>query len=294
MLEFALIGTTASGKSDLALELAKALDGVILSLDSLCIYKEINIASAKPNLSELAHITHFGVNLKSVSEDFCVGDFIKEYEKAREFAQKTNRTLIITGGSGFYLKSMLSGLTPKIPALENYPSKSEIWHIANQTDFEFTSKFSANDEFRLKKWLEIYEFTHEIPSKWLKQNTKEPIIKNIEIFDLIREKDELRSRIRARTKKMFKSGLLDEANELLREFGAEKKPLKSIGLKECIAYLRGEFGSHFGVCELEDLICIHTNQLAKRQRTFNKSQFANKIAIKPYGAKEAILSRLKG
>ena len=116
--EFAIIGTTASGKSDLAFELAKELNGVILSLDSLALYKEIDIASAKPNKEQLETIKHFGVDEIYPDEEFSVGAFFEIYKNAKDFARLQDCPLIITGGSGFYLKSMLSGLAPDVPKCE--------------------------------------------------------------------------------------------------------------------------------------------------------------------------------
>ena len=289
--EFAIIGTTASGKSDLAINLAQQIKAVILSLDSLCVYKQINIASAKPNADELAQIKHFGVNLVSVDEKFNAADFAKEYKNALKFAQNNDIPLIITGGSGFYLKSLMSGLSPKIPELEQIPSNDQIWQIATKIDPEFCAKFSQNDSFRLKKWYEIYTHTNQTPSIWQKNNTQAPIIKNIKIFDLFWEKDELNQRIFERTKKMILNGLIDEARELFGKFDSNLKPLNSIGLKETKDYLDGKFGEicddfellddkKSAIFRLYEQICTHTIQLAKRQRTFNKSQFKNRIQIK--------------
>lgn len=287
--EFAIIGTTASGKSDFALKLAKDFNGIILSLDSLCLYKDINIASAKPSNDDLNAIFHFGINLVRIDEDFCVWDFIKEYQNAKDFAIKNNCPLIITGGSGFYLKTMMNGLSPKLEATISKPSDDEIWDLALKIDKNFTSKFSKNDKFRLKKWYQIYENTKEIPSKWLRENTSPAIIKNLPIYELIWEKEELKERIKTRTKKMIKDGLLNEAKELFSHYSQDLKPLKSIGLKECKQYLEGKYGK---ICDdfynlelksslnlLFEQICIHSNQLAKRQRTFNNSQFKNKIKL---------------
>lgn len=289
--EFAIIGTTASGKSDLAINLALDLDAVILSLDSLCVYKDINIASAKPNQKELNQIKHFGINLISINEKFNAMDFAKEYQKASKFAKDNDCPLIITGGSGFYLKTLLNGLSPEIPKLNKIPPNNQIWQIAQEIDPKFCAKFSQNDSFRLKKWYEIYLHTNEIPSIWQKNNTSEPIIKNIEIFDLLWEKDELKKRIYQRTKKMILNGLINEARELFAKFDPNLKPLKSIGLKESFEYLNGKYGKTYddyallddeksAIFKLFEQICIHTTQLAKRQRTFNKSQFKDRIQIK--------------
>ncbi|MDA3055332.1 MULTISPECIES: tRNA (adenosine(37)-N6)-dimethylallyltransferase MiaA [unclassified Campylobacter] len=273
--EFALIGTTASGKSDLALKIAKEFNGVILSLDSLSVYKEINIASAKPTALELESVKHFGINLIFPNEYFSVGEFIKEYEKAKSYAQNLQIPLIITGGSGFYLKAMMSGLAPKIRDIKCDLNLEQIYELILKIDPEFGSKFSKNDKFRLEKWYSIYKTTGEIPSKFLRENTAEPIISNLQIFEILWDKEVLRDRIKIRTEKMLENGLIAEAKYLFGKYGFETKSLNSIGLKECGEFLRGELGKN----ELYEQICTHTAQLAKRQRTFNKSQFLeNKIS----------------
>ena len=271
--ELAIIGTTASGKSDLAIKVAREFNAVILSLDSLCLYKEIDIASAKPNKDELELVSHFGVDLVMPDMDFCVGDFIDEYKKAKLYAQQNNSMLIITGGSGFYLKSMLSGLSPKIEPLKIEISDDEIWNLAVEIDKEFCAKFSKNDKFRLHKWYQIYTQTNEIPTQWLQLNTGEPMIKNLTIYELVWDKFELIERIKTRTKNMLENGLIDEARYLFGRYDSALKPLNSIGLKEAKDYLDGRINLN----ELNDLITIHTTQLAKRQRTFNKSFNSIKI-----------------
>ena len=183
--ELALIGTTASGKSDLAFELAKEFNGVILNLDSLALYKEIDIASAKPKPWQLGAVRHFGVDEIYPDEDFSVGAFFEIYKNAKEFARSQGCPLIITGGSGFYLKAMLSGLAPDVPKCELNLSNEEIYELALQNDPEFTGKFSQNDSYRLEKWYQIYKFSGQIPSVWLKQNTKESVIRELAIFEIL-------------------------------------------------------------------------------------------------------------
>ncbi|MFB1639926.1 MULTISPECIES: tRNA (adenosine(37)-N6)-dimethylallyltransferase MiaA [unclassified Campylobacter] len=262
--EIAIIGTTASGKTHLANLLAKNFDAVILSLDSLCVYKEINIASAKPSKEELENFHYFGINLISVNEHFNVDLFIKEYQKAKEFAKLKNLPLIITGGTGFYLKTMIDGLSQKIEEIKTDLSNDEIYSLICKIDPDF--KIEKNDTYRLRKWLSIYEITKEIPSIFLKQTRKQGILKNIEIYEIIWERNLLRDRIKIRTEKMLKNGLLEEAKELFSKFHHDAKALNCIGLKECKEYLNGKISLN----ELENLITTHTAQLAKRQRTFNK------------------------
>lgn len=269
--EIALIGTTASGKTALANALALEFKAVILSLDSLCVYKEINIASAKTNPQDLARIDYFGVNLLSVKEHFNVALFIEEYKKAKHCAKEQNKPLIITGGTGFYLKIMLEGLSQKIEEKPIFLSNDEIYALRTRLDPHF--KVEKNDSYRLKKWLNIYEETRQIPSEFLKNTHQKGVLENIEIYELVWDKEEIKNNIAKRTKTMLEDGLIDEARELFERFDENLKPLNSIGLKECKDFLKGQI-SH---SELEALINTHTAQLAKRQRTFNKKFFATAL-----------------
>lgn len=109
MKEIAIIGSTASGKTGLSLEIAQQTNSIILSLDSLSVYKEINIASAKPTKVERGDIVHFGIDVLYPNEKFDVIKFFEEYKKAKEYAIKYNKNLIIVGGTGFYLKALIEG-----------------------------------------------------------------------------------------------------------------------------------------------------------------------------------------
>lgn len=263
MKKIALIGTTASGKTNLAHKLAKASNSIILSLDSLCLYKELNIINAKPDNQMLEEIKYFGINLISVNENYNVGLYFDEYKKALEFAKNNEKNLIITGGSGFYLKAMLDGLSPKINDINHNLSLDEIYNLMLKIDKN--SNISANDTYRLNKWYSIYKSTNEIPSLWLKANTQKALIKELKIYDILWDKDILNERIRLRTKQMLSLNAYDEVINLYKLYG-DTKALNSIGAKEIIDC----FNQKISKDELEDLITIHTRQLAKRQRTFNK------------------------
>lgn len=262
--QIALIGTTASGKTYVANALAKEFNAVVLSLDSLCVYKEINIANAKPSKDELMNLNYFGVNLLSVDEHFNVELFIREYQKAKEFALMNDLPLIIVGGTGFYLKTMIDGLSQKIQDTTNTLNNDEIYTLLLKIDPAY--KIEKNDTYRLRKWLSIYESTNEIPSDFLKRTQKDGVLKDIEIYELVWDRENLRKRIEARTKEMIDNGLIEEARMLFSNFDNNLKALNSIGLKECKEYLENKIS----LKELENLITIHTSQLAKRQRTFNK------------------------
>ncbi|MCR6571000.1 tRNA (adenosine(37)-N6)-dimethylallyltransferase MiaA [Campylobacter insulaenigrae] len=272
--EFALIGTTASGKTDLANALAKEFDACILSLDSLCVYKQINIASAKTDEKILNQLKYFGVNLINIDEHFNTALFFEEYKKAKQYAMQNNKILIITGGTSFYLKALMDGLSDNFKESQSLLNNNEIYTLMQQIDKYST--IEKNDTYRLKKWLGIYEQTKKIPSEVLKETRKDPLIKNLEIYDITWDKKTLEKRIIQRTQNMLKEGLIDEAKTLFQKFDKNLKALNCIGLKECKDFLDNKITLE----KLEELIVIHTRQLAKRQRTFNKKFHKTDILFK--------------
>jgi len=279
--EIAIIAPTASGKTALSIELAHKYNAIILSLDSLAVYKEIDIASAKPTLNERDGIIHFGVDKIYTNEKFDVVEFIEEYKSAKNYAMQNHKNLIIVGGTGFYLKSLLTGLSnaPKISLdtttkvdlmLQNI---SKAYEYIREIDEKYMSNIEQNDLYRVRKALEIYYETNTAPSEYFKQNPQIPIIDKIDIFEIETDVDVLRKRIQLRTKIMIESGLIDEVIYLEKKYTRLPNPMSSIGIIETLDYLDGRVSK----IELEELISIHTAQLAKRQRTFNKSQFENVI-----------------
>ena len=274
MKQIAIIGTTASGKTSLSIEIAQKIDAIILSLDSLLVYKHINIASAKPKKNEMQGIIHFGIDEIYPNQSFSVVEFISYYKKAYEFAKTNNKNLIIVGGSSFYLKILIEGIS-NINTVSNKRldiSIQEAYNILIKIDPIYMQKISLNDKYRIEKAYSIYKISNLPPSKFFKQNKKKPIIKDIDIFEIVWEKDELRQRILKRTKKMIQNGLIDEVKFLEKKYKRDINSMKSIGISEVLDYIDNKID----IKQLEELIYIHTCQLAKRQRTFNKKQFFNK------------------
>lgn len=275
MRQIAILGPTASGKTSLSINLAKELNANILSLDSLSIYKEIDIASAKPTLAEREGIKHFGIDVLHVNEEFNVTTFFQLYEEAKKQSIKETKNLIIVGGTGFYLKSMIDGVSYK-PTLNEKTKKKVAQHLKNgyeimrKVDETYANNISSSDSYRIEKWLEIYFETNIIPSEFFQQNKKIPIIENLELYEIAVDKEILRDRISLRTQMMLNLGLIDEVFFLENKYTRAPNPMKAIGIKETLAYLDGELSK----TELKEKIIINTGKLAKRQRTFNSSQFS--------------------
>ena len=275
MKEIAIIGTTASGKTALSLELASKTNSIILSLDSLCVYKEIDIVSAKPTIEERGNIVHFGIDEVYPNEEFDVVKFIELYNKAKEYASNHNNNLIIVGGTGFYLKALIDGLSKGVDLKVKLDiSPLEAYELLYSLDKEYMQKIEKNDRYRIEKAYAIYKQSGLIPSEFFEKNPKTPYAKDLKIFEILWDKEELRKRIALRTNQMVKSGLIDEIIYLEKKYTRAPNCMSSIGVIETLEYLDGKLSKQ----ELEDKISLNTSKLAKRQNTFNKSQFSDKTS----------------
>ena len=275
MKEIAIIGTTASGKTALSLELASKTNSIILSLDSLCVYKEIDIVSAKPTKEERGNIVHFGIDEVYPNEEFDVVKFIELYNKAKEYASNHNNNLIIVGGTGFYLKALIDGLSKGIDLkIKLDISPLEAYDFLYSLDKDYMQKIEKNDRYRIEKAYAIYKQSGLIPSEFFEKNPKTPFAKDLKIFEILWDKEELRKRIALRTNQMVKSGLIDEIIYLEKKYTRAPNCMSSIGIIETLEYLDGKLSKQ----ELEDKISLNTSKLAKRQNTFNKSQFTEKTS----------------
>lgn len=294
--QLAIIGPTASGKSDLAIKIAKKIDAYILSIDSLSIYKEIDIVSAKPSKEELDEIKHFGINLLNPDEYFSVDIFINLYKEVVAVCKKDKKNLIIVGGTSFYLKSLLQGLSdiPKITEEISLHVEAKLKNLQNcyellyDLDEEYMKKISSNDRYRIEKALLIYEASKLAPSEWFRQNPPKPIIENLDIYNIEVERDVLRQRIKKRTGKMLELGLIDEVCRLERKYTRLPHSMNSIGIVEVLEYLDAKVSKE----EMLENISTHTAQLAKRQQTFNRTQFEDTVSASLEELEDIILSRI--
>jgi tRNA dimethylallyltransferase len=275
MKELAIIGTTASGKTALSLEIANKTNSIILSLDSLCVYKEIDIASAKPTKIERGDIVHFGIDEVFPNEKFDVIEFLNLYKNAKEYAEKNMKNLIIVGGTGFYLKALVDGISDGLKENTNLDmSLNDAYNLLYSLDKEYMQKIEPNDKYRVEKAYSIYKQSGLTPSEYFLKNPKIALSPNLPIFEILWEKDELTNRISLRTKQMIKAGLIDETIYLEKKYTRAPNCMSSIGIVETLEYLDGKISKQ----ELEDKIIQNSLKLAKRQNTFNKGQFTNRVS----------------
>ncbi|EJB67752.1 tRNA dimethylallyltransferase [Helicobacter pylori Hp A-6] len=264
-------------------------------MDSLSIYKDINIASAKPSLKERKNIKHYALDYLNIDEKNNAPLFKTLLEDAIKVSQK--EILLIVGGSSFYLKSILEGLShmPKLSNEEVVKIEREIATLANpymllkSIDPNMAFKIHPNDTYRIHKALEIFYATHTPPSEYFKANPKKPFEHAISLFALSVEKNALANNIKQRTKNMLDCGLIEEIKALYTQYPKDSQPFKAIGVKESILYLE----KRLTLKELEETIISNTMKLAKRQNTFNKTQFNNLYMGSAKEVRHAILKHSK-
>jgi len=292
--QLAIIGPTASGKSDLAIKIAQKTDAYILSIDSLSIYKEIDIVSAKPSKDELNTIKHFGIDEIYPNKYFSVDIFIDLYNKVIQKCKKDKKNLVIVGGTSFYLKSLLDGLSPLPDTTEDtkklvksrLEDLNESYKFLSKIDSSYMEKIAPTDKYRIEKALLIYEASKISPTRWFEKNPPKQIIKNLPIFNIDVERDTLRKRIQLRTSKMVDMGLIDEVCYLEQKYSRLPNSMGAIGIVEVLEYLDGKVHKEV----MLQNISTHTAQLAKRQQTFNKNQFKNIISAPLKNLESMILS----
>jgi tRNA dimethylallyltransferase len=280
--QLAIIGSTASGKTSLAVKVAKELDAYILSLDSLSIYKEINIVSAKPSKKEQNGIQHFGIDSIYPNEDFDVTTFIELYNDVYSKCLKERKNLVIVGGTSFYLKMLIEGVSV-LPNMSDNTKKEtsnnlldlpKAYQLLYSLDPEYMSKIEINDSYRVEKALNIYFETKMTPSEYFSLNPPIPTIQSpLPLYQIEWDRDILRKRITLRTKMMVENGLIDEICMLEKKYTRLPNCMKAIGIKETLAYLDGIYSKEVMI----EKITTNTARLAKRQKTFNNSQFDDVI-----------------
>ncbi len=299
-------GPTASGKTDISLELAERFGGEIVNFDSLLLYKEITIGTAKPTKDEQGRIHHHMIDVSSISAPLNAADYAKKAIPIIEELHRQGKIVYLVGGSGFYLQAVLKGMydSPTTPK-EIIERSDELYEnegiapfltILKENDFESFQRYHENDHYRIRRAVEHFWNTgmklSTAREKKDQENTQLGLsLHNWDILNIYLNlpKEEHWPIIERRTKKMLQSGLIEEVSDLLkRGFSGEEKPLSSIGYKETLSFIKKEI---LTLEELEEQIVIHTRQLAKSQRTwFNRDH--SKMEFHPLTQREELFKRV--
>ena len=293
----AVLGSSGSGKSALAHRIAMEQNCKIFSLDSLSIYKYLDIASAKPTLLEQSQVCYYALNILEPHQKSNVMIFkdllLQSIEDIKNNSPHT--PLLIVGGSSFFLKSIMEGLSPMPPLEEHEEWVKSLGNISmqyaqlTQIDKAYAQSLSPTDTYRICKALALFKATNTPPSIYFATHKKESLGYDIEIFCLECERDELRERIAKRTKAMIQKGIVEEVQNVLEAYGAQAPALNAIGAKECVNFLQGKVAT---LQQLEEQIFFHTCQLAKRQRTFNRTQFAQITHLKEKALEAQLIQQI--
>ena len=265
----AIIGPTAVGKSKIGIDVAKAFNGEIISADSIAVFKEFNIGSAKIMPKQMQGVKHYGIDIVSPSEQFSTFDFVVMAKKAIKKILDQGKLPIIVGGTALYVKALI----------ENYNLGGKVdMNLRETLTKQLEEKGLPFMAERLKKILgeESKEIDLKNPIRVLRalelalsgQNkTKNESEYDCKVFALIKDRQTLYNDINVRVDQMFANGLESEVRALYKKYGENAQPFKAIGYKEFLPYFKGR-------CTKEDMINLikqHSRNYAKRQITFIKS-----------------------
>lgn len=273
-----ICGPTASGKTRLGIELAKKIDGEIVSCDSMQIYKDMTIGTAKPTEEERSEAVHHLVDFVLPSERYSVAEYKKDAENTIEQIIEKNKKPIIVGGTGLYLNSLVYGIDyPNIVTDLNYRQELEekvnkeglesLYKEATKIDSKAIEKISPNDKKRILRILEIYHSTGKTKSEIEADSRKNGPKFDYKIFVLNMDREKLYDRINRRVDLMIENGLIEEVKALLEKYKEFPTAMQGLGYKEVVEYLENKTSKD----EMIDKIKQETRRYAKRQITWFKS-----------------------
>lgn len=270
-----LIGPTAVGKTALSLALAERFSCEIVGLDSMQIYRHMDIGTAKATLEERARVPHHLIDVVDPNEEYHVARYVADATEAcLQIIARGNRPLL-AGGTGLYLKGLLEGLfeIPAVPeavrvALGQRLAKEGrgvLFAELNRCDPESAARIHPNDTHRLLRALEIFQATGRPWSEHLHEQQVQPALTNVLQLGLLCEREALYERINLRVEQMVEEGLLGEVEKLLAMgYDPELKAMQSIGYRHMLQYIQGQWGWD----EALNLLARDTRRYAKRQMTW--------------------------
>ena len=283
-----IFGPTASGKSDFAVKIAKKINGEVINADSMQVYKELEILTARPNNKEQKNIKHHLYGMVDVNKNFSTGQWLKLVIKKIKEVRQRKKTPILVGGTGLYFQSLINGLVkiPNIPLkirkkvrlMQKKEGQNNFYKKLLKIDKKIKNKFDPNDTQRSIRAFEIKLHTKVSMYDWL-DKTK-PIFNDNEFLKLYVDfnREELIKKISLRTLKMLQEGAIKEVKrfEALKT-KKDRSVNKVIGLNELKKYLKNQMT----LDEARELIAIRTRQYAKRQVTWARSRMISWNKINP-------------
>lgn len=265
-----ICGPTASGKTKLGIELARKIDGEIISCDSMQIYQDMNIGTAKPTAEEQKMAIHHLIDFVAPSERYSVADFKEDATKTIKDIINRNKIPIVVGGTGLYINSLIYNIEFKEERTDleyrkqmDMLSTKELFEKASKIDEQAVQRISANDKKRLIRILEIYHSTGRTKTE-LEAESRKKIEYDYKIFVLNMEREELYERINKRVDIMIQQGLIDEVKKLIKKYDHLPTAMQGLGYKEVVQYLNNEMTKE----EMIEKIKQESRRYAKRQITW--------------------------
>ena len=270
-----LTGATGSGKSRLAIELAKKINGEIINGDAFQVYKGIEIATAAPNENEKQEVPHHLYSFLECNDGYDIFRYQHDLRNMLDNVISRGRIPIIVGGSGLYLRSALYDYDLSVNSnkvdmrpYENL-SNHELHQALEKLDPVEASKIHENNRIRIMRSIEVCLANGTSKTEMINSQKHLPIYDDCFFFELKRDRGELYPLVEARVDKMVKAGLIAQVTEMVNKYGQDAPAFKAIGIKELFPYLNGE-------SSLEDCITAiktNTRHYIKRQETFFRHQF---------------------
>ena len=281
-------GPTASGKSSFAIKIAKKIDGEIINADSMQVYKQLKILSARPDPKQYQKIRHHLYGFHDVKKNFSTGDWLKLVRKKIKDVQRRKRIPILVGGTGLYFKALTDGLV-KIPnisvklrdqirKLQKKLGQKKFYKKLLKLDPLLKGKINPTDTQRSIRAYEVKKFTRKSLYEWFK-NTKSNFLE-ADFFKVYIDypRQELIERINLRIEEMIKNGAIKEVKNFIKlKVRKDKSANKAIGVMEIKDYLDNEKDLE----QIKDKIAIKTRQYAKRQSTWARGNMMSWIKLKP-------------
>ena len=270
-------GPTASGKSNLAVELAKKINGEIISADSMQIYKDMNIGTAKITKKEMQNIKHYMIDFLSPNKRYSVSEYKRDAEKCIDEIIKKGKTPIICGGTGLYIDSLIYNIEFSDEEIdETYRNKlneiaekeglEKLYEEALKIDPEAMEKISKNDKKRIIRVLEIYHKTGKTKTQQNIESRKNEVKYNYKVFAINIDREKLYNRINSRVNQMISQGLIEEVENILDKYKEFPTAMQGLGYKEVVEYLNKNISKE----EMIEKIKMETRRYAKRQITWFK------------------------
>ena len=281
-------GPTASGKSNFAIKLAKKINGEIVNADSMQVYKELKILSARPDPKDYQKIKHHLYGFHNVKKSFSTGDWIKLAVKKINELKKRKKTPIFVGGTGLYFKALTDGLVniPNIPdrsrnkirVLQETLGQKKFYQKLLKLDLKSKNKINPTDVQRSIRAYEVKLFTKKSLHDWFRKTKS--YFKEDEFFKIYIDypRKDLIERIEKRTEQMIKMGAINEVKRFIKlKIKKDNSVNKAIGIKEIKEFLNHEKE----LSDIKEKISIKTRQYAKRQSTWARGNMANWFKLQP-------------